>query len=896
MSWNLRGSLVSRRTYGRTDAPRESGTGRVIGGRLIGRTVSHYTIPDKLGGGGMGLVYRARDARLDRTVALKFLPHEWSHEPILRERFSREARASSALDHPHICTIFDIDETEDGQLFIAMAFCPGQTLKHHILEGQMATEQVVELAIQIAGALESAHEAGIVHRDIKPANILLTEQNQVKVVDFGLAKLAGEVAVTREGSVIGTPSYMSPEQARGDEVDGRTDLWALGTVIYELLTSRRAFSADHDRAILLAIMSRDPTPIESVRPDIPAELLRIIRRLLKRDPSRRYQSAGELLADLRRFRGESSPTEIVTQTLPSAPRVRPHSFVVHRLLPGAAAVLAVIIAATFFSSYMADEKRHILVLPFSCLDSGDRSDQLCEGLFETVTVRLAEMRRFNASLSVVPSSEVLGQGIVSAQQARRIFGVDLVIAGTVQRDGDTLRVPLQLVDTATLRQVSSQLITAADSSDFVLQDRVVSAIEDLLDVQLTPSQRNELRNGGTSNAEAASLFLEARGTIGNDTTATELNQAMELYRRALDLDPSYADALVELAEACHLRYEIAVDPIWLDHGTSYASRAVDLGPNLPSAHLAAGRFEITRQGFSQAIARLERTIELDPLNLEAYTLVAEAYEGMGDTKSAEEAIDRAIRTGPDDWLTHYGIGRFFFFERYDPERAIPYFQMVVDLLPENSVGYSALGSALFYAGDREGARRNLERAVAIGSIYEAFANLATLEFYEQNYGDSAALYEKALEILDTDYVVWNSLGEALRFSGGDPEQARAAYRRAADLASRLLEGSPEDLSLLIDLASFNALFGEEEEGRRLIARAEDSTIDDPNHMYALAAFYEQLGDRENALRWIGRCVEAGFPVEIIEDYPDFRELLADPRYQEIPAAIVHSDNQREENS
>ncbi len=610
---------------------------------MIGRTVSHYTILDKLGGGGMGLVYRARDARLDRTVALKFLPHEWSHEPILRERFSREARASSALDHPHICTIFDIDETEDGQLFIAMAFCPGQTLKHHILEGQMATEQVVELAIQIAGALESAHEAGIVHRDIKPANILLTEQNQVKVVDFGLAKLAGEVAVTREGSVIGTPSYMSPEQARGDEVDGRTDLWALGTVIYELLTSRRAFSADHDRAILLAIMSRDPTPIESVRPDIPAELLRIIRRLLKRDPSRRYQSAGELLADLRRFRGESSPTEIVTQTLPSAPRVRPHSFVVHRLLPGAAAVLAVIIAATFFSSYMADEKRHILVLPFSCLDSGDRSDQLCEGLFETVTVRLAEMRRFNASLSVVPSSEVLGQGIVSAQQARRIFGVDLVIAGTVQRDGDTLRVPLQLVDTATLRQVSSQLITAADSSDFVLQDRVVSAIEDLLDVQLTPSQRSELRNGGTSNAEAASLFLEARGTIGNDTTATELNQAMELYRRALDLDPSYADALVELAEACHLRYEIAVDPIWLDHGTSYASRAVDLGPNLPSAHLAAGRFEITRQGFSQAIARLERTIELDPLNLEAYTLVAEAYEGMGDTKSAEETIDRATK-------------------------------------------------------------------------------------------------------------------------------------------------------------------------------------------------------------------------------------------------------------
>ena len=858
---------------------------------MIGRKISHYTILDKLGGGGMGLVYRAHDSRLDRTIALKFLPHEWSHEPVLRERFSREARAASALDHPHICTVFDIDETEDGQLFIAMAFCPGQTLKHHIFEGQMATEQVVELAIQIAGALESAHDAGIVHRDIKPANILLTEQNQVKLVDFGLAKLAGEAAVTREGTVIGTPSYMSPEQARGDEVDGRSDLWALGTVLYEMLTSRRAFSADHDRAILLAIMSRDPTPIENVRPDLPAELLRIVRRLLKRDPSKRYQNAGELLADLRRFRGESSPTEIVTQTLPSAPRVRRRSFLVHRLLPGLVAVLAVILAANFFSSLIADEKRHVLVLPFTCLDSADRSDQFCEGLFETVTVRLAEMRRFNASLSVVPSSEVLGQGIVSAQQARRIFGVDLVISATVQRDGGTLRVPLQLIDTASLRQVSSQLITAADASEFVLQDRVVSAVEELLDLRLAPGELNEIRNGSTSNAEAASLFLEARGTIGNDSTASELNHAMELYRHALDLDPSYADALVQLAEACHLRYELAVDPIWLDHGSTYASRAVDLGSNLPSAYLVAGKFEISRQSFPLAIARLERTIELDPLNLEAYTLAAEAYEGMGRVESAEETIDRAVRTGPDDWLTHYEIGRFFFYDRYDLERAAYHFRKVVELQPECSVGYSALGGALFNSGDREGARENLERAVAIGSAYEAFANLATLEFYDHEYARSAALYKQALRMKDTDYAVWSSLGEALRFSGGNPEDTRAAYQRAADLAARLLERSPEDLSLLIDLASFNVLFGEEEEGRRFISRAEGSTIDDPNHMYALASVYEELGDRENALHWIERCLQAGYPVEIIEDYPGFRGLLADPRYQDLTTASAKSDPQ-----
>ncbi|MCJ7755295.1 MAG: serine/threonine protein kinase, partial [Thermoanaerobaculales bacterium] len=197
---------------------------------MIGRTVSHYQIVERLGGGGMGLVYKARDTRLNRDVALKFLPKEWSHEPLLRERFSREARAASALDHPNICTVFDIGETNDGQLFIAMAYCTGPTLKNRIHEGPLPVEQAVDLAIQIGSALERAHEAGIVHRDIKPANILLTDRDQVKIVDFGLAKLAGEAAVTREGSVIGTPAYMSPEQASGEEVDGRSDLWALGAV------------------------------------------------------------------------------------------------------------------------------------------------------------------------------------------------------------------------------------------------------------------------------------------------------------------------------------------------------------------------------------------------------------------------------------------------------------------------------------------------------------------------------------------------------------------------------------------------------------------------------------------------------------------------------------------
>ena len=715
---------------------------------MIGRTVSHYRIVERLGGGGMGLVFKARDTRLDRDVALKFLPKEWSHEPLLRERFSREARAASALDHPNICTIFDIGETDDGQLFIAMAYYPGQTIKHRIHEGPMAVERVVDLAVQIAAALESAHEAGIVHRDIKPANILLTDRDEVKVVDFGLAKLAGEAAVTREGSVIGTPAYMSPEQATGADVDGRSDLWALGAVMYEMLTGRRAFAADHERAILLAIMSSDPTPIDTLRPDIPDEVLRIVRRLLNRDPDARYQSAGELLADLRTFRGDPTPAEVVTQSMPSLPRPPRTRFVKHRLLPGAAAVAAVALAAILGPTITTRPIRHVVVLPFNCHAESEGDERLCEGLFETLTARLAEARRFSTSLSVVPTSEVLQQHILTAGEAHRVFGADLVLEGGVQWDGDALRIPLQLVDAQRLRQVRSHLLEVTQTSKFVIQDQVVEAVLEMLDLEFDSDARRSLAAGGTTNVEAAQLFLEARGSVGEEAEGADLTRAMDLYREALDLDPSYADALVQLADTCHLQYELSVDPIWLDHGLSYAHRAVDLAPDLPGAHLAAGQCELARRAYPEAVDRLQRTIELDPLNIAAYTSLAVAFEELGEPDRAQETIDNAVRTRPEDWTTHYEIGRFFYYERYDPDRAIPYFRKVIELLPESSIGYSALGGCLFYTGDIAQARTHLERAVAIGSRYDAFANLATLEFYEGRFAEAAELYARALELDD----------------------------------------------------------------------------------------------------------------------------------------------------
>jgi len=856
---------------------------------MIGSTISHYRILERLGGGGMGVVYRAQDTRLDRTVALKFLPLEWSQDPVLRERFSREARAASGLDHPHICTIFDVGESPEGQLFIAMAFCPGETLKGRVQRGPMPADEAAGFAIQIAEALEAAHETGIVHRDIKPANILITDRDQVKIVDFGLAKLAGEAAVTRQGSVVGTPAYMSPEQANGEEVDPRSDVWALGAVLYEMLAGRRAFAADHERAILLAITTKDPTPVETMRPEVPAELIRIVRRCLKRDPAKRYQSASEVLADLRRFRGESTPAEIATQSLPSASGLRRRWLVKHRVLPVAAAVAAIVLAATFYPTFNRGRTQHLVVLPFNCPAGDTRSELMCIGLLDTVTAKLAELRRFRTSLSIVPASEVRAGNVSSAEMAHSIFGVDLVVTGSVLRQSNMVRIPVQLVDAVTVRQLQSRTITTEKTADFVLQDRVVETIEEMLDLELGAEERQAIRVGGTSSAEAAELFLEARGrTPTAAPSEDQLTHAMGLYRQALELDPNYAEAMVQLADSCRQRFELTKDPIWLEHGSDYARRAIGVAPDLPAAHFAAGRLALDAASYPVAMEHLQQTITLDPLNLRAYVYVADAHIATGDSEQAEETLERAVRTGPDNWSTFQELGRLYF-ERGEWERAADYFRRVIELQPDSSVGYTSLGGCYLYLGDYEASRENLARAVEIGASDWALSNLATLEFWEGDCPKAAELYEQALVMNDDDYQVWNNLSEARRCAG-DLQGARAAYIRAAELVSSHLETTPDDVKLLIDLASYRVHLGDDLATRDLLSHILTLNITGSQPMFDLAAVYEELGEREDAIEWLGRALEAGYPLPMIEDYDLFEKLREDPRYIDLLATYTKQDS------
>jgi tetratricopeptide (TPR) repeat protein len=509
---------------------------------------------------------------------------------------------------------------------------------------------------------------------------------------------------------------------------------------------------------------------------------------------------------------------------------------------------------------------------------------MCIGLLDTVTAKLAELRRFRKSLSVVPASEVRVGDVSSVDMAHSIFGVDLVVTGSVLRESDLVRIPVQLVDAVTVRQLRSRTITTERTADFVLQDRVVETIEEMLDLELGAEERQAMRVGGTSSAEAAELFLEARGrTPTAAPSEDQLTHAMGLYRQALDLDPNYAEAMVQLADSCRLRFELTNDPIWLEHGSDYARRAIDVAPDLPAAHLVAGRFALDTGSHLAAVEHLEQTLALDPLNIHAYVYLADAYVATGEPEQAEETLERAVRTGPDNWGTYLEIGRLYF-ERGEWERAAGYFRRIIELLPESSVGYTSLGGCYLYLGDLEAARENLARAVEIGTTYWALSNLATLEYWEGNYQRAADLYIQALEMDESDYQLWNNAGEALRqLVIPDLQGARTAYSRAAELVSARLETTPDDVKLLIDLASYRVQLDDGAAARELLPRILTLAVTSSRQMFDLATLYEELGERDDAIEWLRRALEAGYPLHMIESYDVFEELRLGPQYADLTA-------------
>jgi serine/threonine protein kinase len=601
---------------------------------LIGQSLLHYTILRQLGSGGMGVVYEAQDAQLDRHVALKFLPPETARDSQLLERFQREARAASSLNHPNICTIHAI-ERHELQYFIVMELLEGQTLAAKMAGRPMDAETMLPLAIQMADALESAHAKGIVHRDIKPANLFLTERGQLKILDFGLAKFAqGQIAqnadtqtagqeLTSPGSAVGTISYMSPEQARGQLVDTRTDLFSAGTVLYQMATGSLPFQGDTTAVIFDAILNRDPRPAAEVNPALPVEFVRILEKCLEKDRAMRCQTATELKTDLNRMKRdlESSRSRAKAKTDSD---------------PGA-----------------QKQGKSVAVLYFENLSGAKEDEYLRDGITEDVITELSKIRGLN--IFSRPTVLAFRDQAVTPQQVGQKLGAAYVLTGTLRRSGARLRINAQLVDARTDFPLWSERFDREMKDVFEVQDEMARKIAEALRITLSPEELEALAVKPTENLQAYDLYLRGK-RYARRQTRQDLEFALQMFENGVSIDPNFALAYAACANACAMFYcNYSRDQVWVERAREASGKAVALRWELPEVQVSQAWVLYAAELHDEAVRMVKKAIERKRDCEGAYYLLCRALFAAGRYQEVLDVAETAIEASGEDYNVYVPI-------------------------------------------------------------------------------------------------------------------------------------------------------------------------------------------------------------------------------------------------
>jgi serine/threonine-protein kinase len=875
----------------------------------------HYRLLGPVGAGGMGVVWRALDTRLNREVALKLLPSLQTDEPQQTQRLTREAQCASALNHPNIVTIYDIN-SDAGRHFIAMELVRGKSLRELLRERRLDATEAIRYAIQLCDALAKAHAAGIIHRDLKPGNVMITGDGLVKVLDFGLAKPVGETgrssalaskdlldddSLTTPGAVLGTVGYMSPEQTLGGDVDARSDVFSFGVVLYEMLSGYRPFPGASRQEVALNLLRGAPQPLHLLCPGVPHLIEEIVNRCLAREAANRYTDCGAVVRELR-VAAEELPanppsvapgegdTTIFDEALGThgsgtgrqSVQIPPRASHAFRWVAAILLLVVVVVAGLAWRFYArpalkAQAPRGIAVLPFTPVGSEDRTRAFGVGLVMSLSSQLSALEPFREAFWVVPPGDVLQAKALSAKEARQMFGVDLVISGSVEATGNRIRVTAIVSDAKSQRMLRSGQMTEAAADSFALQDDLVSLVAQLLQVGLPVEVRATAASFNSREPGAEDYYVQGRGYLLSDANQADL--AIAVFKEALRRDPAFAKAYAGLGEAYLDKYEFSKDPDWINKARASCEQALKLRPRNIHAQAVLGNIARIEGRYDEAVSVLRTIVTQEPKNLEAWLHLARTYESKQALREAEAAYQKAVEIQPSYPGAHQHLGSFYYKQgRYD--EAARSFKRASELAPDNYKALNNLSAVLVQQGHFAPAEVALRHSLEIRPNPIAYNNLASLYFTEGRYAESVPMMEQAVKMGQRSATLLSSLAHLYRLVPELRPKAAKASADAIDVALRQIAVNPHDAEARADLAWLYAEQGERQSALREISAALKEAPESGFVLFRLVLVNELLGDRKEALVAYDSLAKTGSLLTEVNHRPELKALRNDPKFKE----------------
>ncbi len=834
----------------------------------------------------MGRVYKAYDKELDRLIALKVLQPELTTDPHAMQRFKQELLLASRISHKNILRIHDLGEA-DNVKFISMAFVDGPDLHHVLRAGKLSIERAQNIAQQLCEALDAAHSEGIVHRDLKPQNVLVGAGDHIYVSDFGLAKSLESSAsgMTRTGQYLGTPRYMAPEQVEAGQVDKRTDLYALGLILFEMVTGEDAFKGDSTLQIMYRrVKEKAPNP-KQINPEVPDYLARITLRCLERDPAHRYQDAREILADLRAAR--------VTPAAKGLGGILPD--IANRWWIAAAAVAVLLIAllaipvvrhvfrrsgqgpATASTAAPPgvpplSSGRFIAVLPLQVLGDAHQLGYLAEGIQEALSAKLFQLKDVRMTSADAAAKTNQNEAIPKIAGA---LGANLLVQGMLQGSGDKIRIILNLENGADGSRLWSNEFNGVTGDLFTIEDQIYNQLVTALNVTPTGDEIARAAARPTYNIAAYDLYLRGRNALRGHQSK-DVQSALDYFTQAVTKDPSFALAYSGVADASLRMYGIKKDSLWTDKALAAAEQAQQLNDKLPEVHFVLGSAYSLTGKYNQAVAELKRATALAPNSDEAYVRLGDAYLQSGNAPAAMQSFQKAIQINPYFWNNQDEIGNAYF-QQGDYAKALDAFHQVTTLAPDIDAGYENMGNVYLREGKYQDCIPYYQKALQIEPYWTTYSNLGTAYFFLKQYVDSAAAYEKAVALNPNDSEVVVNLADAYRWSG-QQDKARTTYQQAISLGYKELQTNPQSALTMAQIALSYAKIGNAQQADAFIGRARSLARNNVDYIYDQAEIEAILNRQDSALTALREAFEKHYPVDYASGDQELENLQKNPKF------------------